>query len=564
MTVAEFTQGLQTYPGMGDGFLAAQVAADTKRVEPLKSATDAETFALSGPGSRIGMNYLLGRERDATWRKNDRDWYPQLAELHAIITPIYQNKGLPIPDFADLQNQLCERHKHVDVCSGVREQLKREYRPASEPKPRSKKRKTKPVEGSAPITATVDSPPVSETPIAANPVTANPVTANPVDPNAAVLAAILADIEQRDASQSATAASPGPVDTGPPHCLPAALAYAARGWAVFPAPRGTKKSHKSAQHSKGRRWGATADADEIRRDYTRWPLANVGIPTGVENGIWVLEADTKEGHAVDGIAALQALICQHGALSETLQARSPSGSQHFYFTWPVGKAIANSASKIAPGVDVRGDGGMVLAPPSIKPGTGVYAWSNETAIAEAPGWLIDLAVAASFGANGDAREPNADLEAPLPYVKAAVAAIPNDDLDWESWNKVGMAIFAATGGSNEGFALFDTFSKKSKAKYTTRKTFDKWRLLHTSPPSEIGFGSLAYWATEANPDWQDHTEAPQDAAAASDNAKAETSSGASDGAKAETRPVRRPPAPNSANGTLAICSAARRRNRGNG
>src|SRR5215471_19585931 len=60
-----------------------------------------------------------------------------------------------------------------------------------------------------------------------------------------------------------------------------ALLYAnGMGWHVFPAPRGEKKSHKSAERSNGRRWGATADAAEIKRDFRRWPLANVGIPTG--------------------------------------------------------------------------------------------------------------------------------------------------------------------------------------------------------------------------------------------------------------------------------------------
>jgi hypothetical protein len=53
--------------------------------------------------------------------------------------------------------------------------------------------------------------------------------------------------------------------TGQPRCLPAALAYARVGWAVFPAPPGTKKSHKSAAFSGGVNWGATRDPEQIRR-----------------------------------------------------------------------------------------------------------------------------------------------------------------------------------------------------------------------------------------------------------------------------------------------------------
>jgi Bifunctional DNA primase/polymerase, N-terminal len=135
---------------------------------------------------------------------------------------------------------------------------------------------------------------------------------------------------------------------GRPRCLPAALAYAASGWTVFPVPRGTKKSHKSAEHNNGRKWGATSDPDEIRRDYARWPDANVGIPCGAENRIWVFEVDTAAGHNVDGIASLNSLIYEHGELPTTFQVESPSGSQHFYFKWPADKVITNSASRIAP------------------------------------------------------------------------------------------------------------------------------------------------------------------------------------------------------------------------
>jgi DNA polymerase I-like protein with 3'-5' exonuclease and polymerase domains len=143
MTVAEFTQGLRAYPGMGDGFLVAQVAADTKAFDAaLKAAPDVDTFAVSGPGSRIGMNFLLGRKPDAAWRKNDRDWYPRLAELHAIVTPRYTTLGLSVPDHQDLQNQLCEFSKYFAVKTGIRTALKRAYKPTLPPKPKIAKSKT--------------------------------------------------------------------------------------------------------------------------------------------------------------------------------------------------------------------------------------------------------------------------------------------------------------------------------------------------------------------------------------------------------------------------------------
>ena len=167
------------------------------------------------------------------------------------------------------------------------------------------------------------------------------------------------------------------------------------GWHVFPVPIGTKRSHKSAERSDGRPWGATIDADEIRRDFKQWPDANVGIVTGSISGIFVVETDTAEGHGVDGIASLAALEAKHGPLPLTRQAVSPSGSVHYYFNHPGADfKIKNSTSKVALGVDVRGDGGMVVAVPSVKPGKGVYVWRNEfVPIADCPQWLLDRILA---------------------------------------------------------------------------------------------------------------------------------------------------------------------------
>jgi hypothetical protein len=183
--------------------------------------------------------------------------------------------------------------------------------------------------------------------------------------------------------------------------LVAALSYATeRGWDVFPADisfdkktgRFNKKSHKSAKHSGGANWGKTRDPKQIRNDFKRWPQANIGIPTGADNKIWVLEIDTPKGHNVDGEASLRALEAKHEPLPQTLMAESPSGSRHRYFNWPKGVVIKNSTSSIDPGIDVRGEGGMVIAPPSVR-ADGVYRWLNDNPIADAPQWLIDLAVA---------------------------------------------------------------------------------------------------------------------------------------------------------------------------
>jgi putative DNA primase/helicase len=185
-----------------------------------------------------------------------------------------------------------------------------------------------------------------------------------------------------------------PVPQATDRLVSSALDYAARSWRVFPVPPGYKKGYKKADDHGGRRWGCTVDPQEVTADWLRWPSANVGIACGPNSGLFVIEADTIEGHGVDGVGNLASLIAEHGGLPDTIEALSPSGSRHLYFAWPEGVNIRNSEGRIAPGVDVRGEGGMVVAPPSIKPGNPLpYRWTKPPGafdFAQCPQWLLDL------------------------------------------------------------------------------------------------------------------------------------------------------------------------------
>jgi hypothetical protein len=281
--------------------------------------------------------------------------------------------------------------------------------------------------------------------------------------------------------------------------LAAALHYATvYGWKVFPVPPNTKKSYKSAEHSNGAKWGMTNDPAEIQRDWARWPDAGVGLPTGAENGFWVMEADTHAGHAVDGIASLHALEAEHAPLPQTRMAQSPSGSLHYCFKHPgIDIKIKNSASELAPGVDVRGDGGMIVAPPTRR-ADGQYRWLNAFAFAGPPPWLLALVVQ-------QPRRPRVGGHyngvAPPSLIAAAVSVIPNNDLGWEAWNKIGMALWAATDGNDGGLTAFHTFSRKS-AKYDVAATTERWERYATSPPTEIGVGTIFWLADKADHNWR--------------------------------------------------------------
>jgi hypothetical protein len=75
-----------------------------------------------------------------------------------------------------------------------------------------------------------------------------------------------------------------------------------------------------------------------------------------------------------------------------------------------------------------------------------------------------------------------------------VEAIPND-LDWIGWNKIGLAIYAACDGSEQGFVIFDDWSAKSP-KYQSHTVEERWRNYRRSPPNRIGMGSLVYLARQ--------------------------------------------------------------------
>jgi Bifunctional DNA primase/polymerase, N-terminal/AAA domain/Primase C terminal 2 (PriCT-2) len=284
--------------------------------------------------------------------------------------------------------------------------------------------------------------------------------------------------------------------------LKAALYHASKGKQVFPSPPGTKKSYKSEKYSNGK-WGKTTDPVEIEHDWNRWHEANVCIAMGPDSDCWVLEIDTPKGHNVDGFASLRALEAQHGPLPETRQAISPTGSIHYYFKWPPAGTISNSASKIGPGIDVRGDGGMVVAPPSLKPGVGAYRWLNERPAVDAPEWLLKLVTDTATKAE---RASGANPQAEPAKVAAALAAIPNDNLGWEEWNYWGMATWRATGGDKIGCAAFHTFSLKSP-KYDQQRTQERWEAYSKYPPTSIGAGSLFKMADEVSPGWRAKYEA---------------------------------------------------------
>lgn len=111
-TLGDYHTKLMNFDGMGS-FMAAQVVADLKYVEPLRSAMDWHTWAASGPGSRRGLNRVCEHDVDEPWRP--AQWYQTLMQLRAQLLPLLNNMELHAQD---LQNCLCEFDKYERVRLG--------------------------------------------------------------------------------------------------------------------------------------------------------------------------------------------------------------------------------------------------------------------------------------------------------------------------------------------------------------------------------------------------------------------------------------------------------------
>lgn len=186
---------------------------------------------------------------------------------------------------------------------------------------------------------------------------------------------------------------------GPDAVLEAALAYARRGWAVFPAHgiidgRCTCRGNSTCKPGKHPRTrdglhSATTDAGRIRAWGTRWRSSNLAIRTGEPSGLVVLDIDGPTGEG-----SLTQLELSNDPLPVTACVMTGGAGRHLYFAHP-GQPVKSSVGRLSPGIDVRADGACVIAPPSRHASRRQYSWCTGRApwridLAEIPDWLLAL------------------------------------------------------------------------------------------------------------------------------------------------------------------------------
>jgi hypothetical protein len=172
--------------------------------------------------------------------------------------------------------------------------------------------------------------------------------------------------------------------------LRTALTLAAKGLAVFPC--GVAAKVPTTPHGVK---DATTDVNIIRQWWRTDSNYNIAVATGAVSRIFVVDVD-----GLDAEFELRKLEAEHGELPSSIEVITARG-RHIYFQWPA-QLVRNSAGRIGPGIDVRGDGGYVLVPPSVHPSGKKYAWSVYcgNSVAEAPEWLLTRANGTN-GTNGN-------------------------------------------------------------------------------------------------------------------------------------------------------------------
>lgn len=161
--------------------------------------------------------------------------------------------------------------------------------------------------------------------------------------------------------------------------LAAAVSFAIAGVPVFPCAGKVPRLPRGLN-------SASTDPEQVAEWWSRWPDASIGLVTGAASGLIVLDVDVQHG----GQGTLLELERKHGKLPKAAEVLTGGGGKHVYFRHP-GYEVRNSAGRLGPGLDIRGDGGYVIAPPSVHASGREYKWLRPLGSVhpfDPPAWLL--------------------------------------------------------------------------------------------------------------------------------------------------------------------------------
>lgn len=307
-----------------------------------------------------------------------------------------------------------------------------------------------------------------------------------------------------------------------------ALFYAGLGWQVFPVHSvidvdqctcGNSGCDHQGKHPRTKNGlkDATDDEERIAAWWDEHPESNVGVATGSESGIWVVDVDKK----LNGLDNWEKFV--DGRELGTCEQITGSGGRHLIFAWDDSAGEVRNRTNMLPGVDVRGEGGYIIVPASNHLSGNVYSWiqgSDPSSLDPviAPDWLLEHALSNQLGAPIGGRSHAVSgglnpalLTGALPAgeirsIRSALGAI-SPDCDRDTWVRVGMAL-ESTGAGEQAFTIWDEWSAgATRLKGSGRAPVypgaeglrQQWNSFHRRD-EEIRLSSLFFFAQEAG--WQ--------------------------------------------------------------
>jgi len=234
-----------------------------------------------------------------------------------------------------------------------------------------------------------------------------------------------------------------------------ALSYAERGWKVFPLHAvvdgqctcGVQSCADAGKHPKlpNGVLGASSAPAQVAEWFDGAP-ANIGIATGRESGLTVVDVDIADGKK--GGENWAALIAQKGE-PRTRMAITGSGGMHVYFRY--NSAIKSGSNVLAEGIDIRNDGGYVVAPPSGHRSGGRYSWvKEEEEMDHFPAWLLPERKTKAQQQRRRKKTP------PLGVVVGMLQFVSAEDRD--TWRNVGVILGREYERSDEAWRVYEEWA----------------------------------------------------------------------------------------------------------